>query len=136
MPETEVPTCSYIRETGEKCNAVALKGRDHCRFHDLDHRRRQQLKSYRGKGEPHVIEAMDLPQFETPEDLQICLSNLFQAVAARRVNPEDADRLLQILRVASRNFRTMHAFNKDFYKWEAEGSKHTSDEELEQQSCE
>jgi hypothetical protein len=102
-----VPTCSFIREaTGLRCKAVAVKGSDRCHHHQLDQVRMTYLKGLR-KDPTHkqIMEAMDLPPLETLDDIQICLSNLFHAVAHRRLINPDIEHLLAILRLASRNIR-------------------------------
>ena len=103
-----VPNCTFIRESsGKECQSPAVKGTDRCYHHSRDQERMEYLQELRSRGgSKHVVEAMDLPPLETPEDIQICLSNLFHAVAARRIGDDDVHHLLAILRIASRNIRT------------------------------
>jgi len=102
-----VPLCTFIREaTGTLCQSPAMKDSDRCYHHQRDHERQQYLKDLRqDPANRHVMEAMELPPLETADDIQICLSNLFHAVAARRLGLHDVDRLLAVLRLASRNVR-------------------------------
>jgi hypothetical protein len=133
-----VPTCSFIREaTGVPCQAVAIKGSDRCYHHQLDRLRLDYLKGLRkDPALKHVMEAMDLPPLETLDDIQICLSNLFHAVAHHRLMNHDIEHLLAILRLASRNIRLQQASqakpDREPPRPEVRSAKDYSDEEIQE----
>src|SRR5437016_2241378 len=99
-------SCSFVRETGKQCGSPAMRGNQRCFFHDRDHQRRELLNTWRTGTDKHVMEAFELPPLETPEEVQICINSLFQALTSRRLIERDAQFFLDTLRLASRNLRT------------------------------
>lgn len=100
-------TCSYIRETGQPCMSPALRDKDLCYHHQRDHDRRELLRTWRRSGDPHCMEAFELPSLDTPEDVQVAINSLFHSLAGRRLLERDAQFMLDTLRLASRNLRTI-----------------------------
>ncbi len=70
--------CRHIKAGGRKCEAPALKGMPCCYFHDRLHRAIHQTKSA-------PIASFDLPPVEDRASVQIALSQVVRALAARRM---------------------------------------------------
>jgi hypothetical protein len=85
--------CRHIKAGGRKCEAPALKGMPYCYFHDRLHRAIHQKKSA-------PIASFDLPPVEDRASVQIALSQVVRALAAGRMDPHRAGRMIYDLQVA------------------------------------
>src|SRR5271165_3475222 len=97
---TTYKTCTHIHDTGGTCNSAAVKDRDYCTYHLRYRARLLRMAQARARGERFDIK---LPPLESMHAVQSALSQLAEALAADMIDLKRADKLLNALRVASRN---------------------------------
>jgi len=92
-------TCTYSDDAG-KCNSAAVTGQSYCTFH-LRHRARlMRIAQARARFERFDLK---LPPLDSMHAVQSALTQLSEALAADMIDLKRADRLLAVLRLASRN---------------------------------
>src|SRR5271165_1569359 len=96
----EYKTCTHTYDSGGACGSAAAKDRDYCTYH-LRHRARLlRMAQLRARHEPFDLK---LPPLESMHAVQSALTQLSEALAADMIDPKRADKLLAVLRLASRN---------------------------------
>ena len=85
------PTCSHRKADGLLCGTPALRNQKLCYFHRRDHQHQQQIARVRRRAETLLLH---LPSMETLCDVQLALSEVIDALAAHRIEPERASALL------------------------------------------
>jgi hypothetical protein len=92
--------CRHIKTNGSKCHAAALKGKCYCyahfRLHAIVRRSAAPLAPYEQK-------ELEMPFLEDRGAVQIALSEVVSAIAARRIDHKSAALLVYALQVASSN---------------------------------
>jgi hypothetical protein len=102
MPYAE---CRHIQPNGRKCNAAALKGMPYCYYHNRLHR------AYAKQQSPSDTGAVDIPDLEDGITLQIALSRILRALAANKLDPVRAGRLLYGIQIAAQSPALSHGFS-------------------------
>ena len=107
--QSKVPICSYIRDSGERCKAIALKDKDLCYQHNLFFKRRERIQKRmrerieaHEKGEHMDAEAqfaklyaeLNLPPIEEPGAVPVILSALFNMIATQQADPRITGQML------------------------------------------
>jgi hypothetical protein len=100
------PTCSHRKSDGILCGSPALRGKKLCYFHQRDQVCVQQLARVRRRAETLRLH---LPPLETPQDLQVALFEVLDALAADRIEPRRASALLFALQQAATVLRQTRA---------------------------
>jgi|SRR5271165_263556 len=77
VEESVIPTCNHIRENGAYCRAVAMRGREYCRFHLRERGRRLKMARARTRGERWRLE---LPPLEDLHAVQVGIMQVLQAL--------------------------------------------------------
>ena len=88
----KLPLCTHIKDDGQPCGAIAVKGTPHCYFH------RRFFAAPALPGESQYLP----PLLETHHSIQLALTDLYQAFLTRKIDLREARFSLQILRLASR----------------------------------
>jgi hypothetical protein len=96
------PTCHHSKADGSLCGSPALRGKKFCYYHQRDQKRRQHVES--------VIRRADvlgprLPTMKSLTDVQMALSEVFNALAAKRIPLQRASATLYALQQASVSLR-------------------------------
>src|SRR5271166_4914371 len=93
-------TCTHTYDDGGACNSAAVTGQKYCIYH-LRYRARQlRLAQLRARRERFDLK---LPPLESMHAVHSALTQLAEALAADMIDPKRADKLLAVLRLASRN---------------------------------
>jgi hypothetical protein len=102
MPDAE---CRHIHPNGRKCNAAALKGMPYCYYHDRLHRAIVKQPS------PSDTGVVDIPEIEDGITLQMALSRVIRALAANKLDPVRAGRILYGLQIVAQSQALSNAFS-------------------------
>ena len=86
--------CRHIMPDGRKCQAVALKDRPYCFFHNRLHH----LASGR---KPAPKEPPYIPALEDRDSVQVALTHVLNALASSRIDPRRAGQILYGLQIAA-----------------------------------
>jgi hypothetical protein len=93
MNKLMVPLCEHIKDNGERCRAIALRGRQFCYFHSRVHR----PKTLPGKS-GYRLSALD-----TSHSMQVTIAHVLQSLLDDTIDPRKANVLLRGLALANRN---------------------------------
>ena len=88
-----IPACRHIKTNGARCRAAALRDRPYCYFHDRLHRVLARQKS-------GVTRSLLLHPLEDRDSVFMALSDVVCGLAAGRIDPRNAGRLIYGLQVA------------------------------------
>ena len=88
-----IPACRHIKTNGARCRAAALRDRPYCYFHDRLHRVLARQKS-------GVTRSLLLHPLEDRDSVFMALSDVICGLAAGRIDPRAAARLIYGLQVA------------------------------------
>jgi hypothetical protein len=94
--------CRHIKPNGSKCRAAALKGKPYCYYHIRLH---AMLRRLAAPCAPYEQRELQMPFLEDRGAIQIALSEVVSAIAARRIDLKSAALLIYALQVASSNAR-------------------------------
>jgi len=86
-----VPTCSHRKADGILCGSPALRGQNLCYWNHRDLRREHHVAQLRRRTETLLVHLLPL---ETPQDLQLALFDVLDALAANRIDPARASAVL------------------------------------------
>ncbi len=92
-----IPTCAHIKDDGQGCNAIPVKGTPYCYFH------RKYYQPAALPGEKNY----QAPLLETHASIQIALTQLYQAFMAKKIEMKEAQFGLRILQLASKTILAM-----------------------------
>ena len=106
------PICSHIKDDGQPCNALPVKGSSYCYFH------RQYHQPTALPGDRNY----QPPLFESHASIQIAVTHLYQAFAAKKIDLREANFLLHILRLASKTILAIEKAHKEEKK-QSDGEK-------------
>jgi len=98
--ERKYPACNHLYDDGGACNSAALTGQKYCIYHQRYRARQLRLAQLRARREPFDLK---LPPLESMHAVHSALTQLAEALAADMIDPKRADKLLAVLRLASRN---------------------------------
>jgi hypothetical protein len=130
MPAS-LETCQHVRTNGTFCKSPALTGHRLCYFHkrdrdrqvrllnNLDHRRSSIAhgkfaeiisplpgsKIVFDDNSAELFSEMHIPVLEDADSIQVCLSDLYRAIATQQVDMLVAGRLLYTLQIAALNLK-------------------------------
>jgi len=93
-------TCTHIYDNGHACGSAAAADRDYCAYHLHCRARVLRMAQYRARQQHWYLQ---LPPLENMHSVQSALTQLAEALAADMIDLKSADRLLAVLRLASRN---------------------------------
>ena len=85
--------CNYIKPAGGKCGSPALKGKPHCYFHAPE-----RLRAARRPNPRYFVE---LPVPTSRGSLLAALRKVFNDLAAERIEPDLAGRLIYALQLVT-----------------------------------
>jgi len=85
---------------GHTCGSAAAKDRDYCTYHLRNRARLLHMAQHRARNERFDLK---FPPLESMHAVQSALTQLAQALAADMIDLKRADKLLAVLRLASRN---------------------------------
>ena len=91
-PEVVIPRCQHIRMSGAQCGSPALRGKDHCYFHDYVTDPRN---AYHG----------GVPLPEDAASIQVGLSRVIRNLEAMPATPKTYALMLYALQTASANLK-------------------------------
>ncbi len=91
------PACAHIKDDGQGCNAIAVKGTPYCYFH------RKYYQPAALPGEKNY----QAPLLESHASIQIALTQLYQAFLAKKIDMKEAQFGLRILQLASKTITAM-----------------------------
>ena len=97
---TTLATCKHTYDNGGTCNSAAARGGDYCVYHLRYRARLLRMAQVRARNERFDLK---LPPLESMFAVQSALTQLAEALAADMIDLKRADRLLAVLRLASRN---------------------------------
>jgi hypothetical protein len=92
--------CRHIKSNGSKCRAAALKGKAYCYYHFRLH---TIVSRAAAPTAPYEQRELEMPFLEDRGAVQIALSEVVSAIAARRIDHKSAALLVYALQVASSN---------------------------------
>ena len=99
MP-SDYRTCTHLHDDGRLCQSAAVTNQHFCGFH-LDHRARlMRIARSRARADRWQFQ---MPPLDDMRAVNSALNHLGQAIAADMIDLKRADRLLAVLRLASRN---------------------------------
>jgi len=113
--------CRHIKTNGHRCQSPAITGAVFCYYHRILRRRHgPAFTAKAGPLRPETVQyllengqtfspspVLHFPLLEDAESVQLAISLLFAAIAARQVDPVLARSLLYALQVASSNLRVL-----------------------------
>jgi hypothetical protein len=88
-----IPLCRHIKTNGVRCRAAALSDKPYCYYHDRLHRALTRQK-------PTSKNSLVLHPLEDRSSILMALSEVICGLAAGRIDPRDAARLIYGLQVA------------------------------------
>ena len=97
------PICTHVKDDGTACNALPVKGSSYCYFHRQYH-------------QPSALPGdrnYQPPLFESHASIQIAVTHLYQAFAAKKIDMREANFLLHILRLASKTILAIEKAHKE-----------------------
>ena len=92
IQEQDYPRCQHIHLKGVRCGSPALRGHEHCYFHN------RVRKVHRG---------VAIPLLEEPAAIQVSVTEILRALAARDLDHRTANLMLYGLQVAAQNLPRM-----------------------------
>jgi hypothetical protein len=93
-------TCKHNYDSGGTCGSAAAADRDYCTYHLRCRARALRMAQYRARQQRWYLQ---FPPLENMHSVQSALTQLGEALAADMIDLKSADRLLAVLRLASRN---------------------------------
>ena len=94
--------CRHVKEDGIACHSPALRGESYCYFHLCYKGHR--LRTWRGRRIPGVRD-LHLPPPDNFASILFSLNEVIQALAAGRLDPDEAGRVLYELNLAGAKLR-------------------------------
>lgn len=92
----QAPRCQHIRLNGQRCAAPALRGQEHCHFHDS------------ARHAAHTISS-DLPFIEDATSLQFVLMDVIRTLATGHADYKYCALMLYALQIAGANLKNLRA---------------------------
>ena len=90
--------CEYLKSDGNRCSAVALRGRDYCRHHVGGARPREREEAQRAIAPP-----FELPELDDYSSIHRALTLVMNAILNRRIEAKPAGQLLYALQLTRTN---------------------------------
>jgi hypothetical protein len=131
-------TCQHVRTNGTFCKSPAVTGHRLCYFHKRDRDRQVRLlnnlefrrgavahgrvdqliaplpgsKTAFDDNSAELFSELHIPVLEDADAIQVCLSDLYRAIATQQIDMLVAGRLLYTLQIAALNLKNTH-FDRD-----------------------
>jgi len=93
-------TCDYLKDDGNRCRALALRGREHCKFHLTGAQRQKRMETQRAIAQAPPIE---LPPLEDINDIHLALTGVMNEILQGRIAEKPGGQLLYALQLARTN---------------------------------
>ncbi|MCU1285987.1 MAG: hypothetical protein JWO13_2337 [Acidobacteriales bacterium] len=129
--EIEIFLCDHVRANGTFCQSPAITGDAFCYFHKRDRDRQKRIlnnlsqrRANIATGEHYMVSqeivgskltfddnaaelfsGLHLPALEDANSIQVCLTDIYRAIATQQINPLVAGRLLYTLQIAALNLK-------------------------------
>ena len=91
-------TCNHVKEDGVYCDSPALRRRKYCYYHLMQRGRRLRVALAQARNETTPL---ILPPLEDLGSMQVALSEIVQALAARQIDQRSAGLMLYAIQQAS-----------------------------------
>jgi len=99
-PEPVVKDCRHLRESGQYCGSVAVKGRDFCAYHLRDRGRRLKMARARAR---HQRWRLQLPPLEDLYAVQVSIDRVLNALLDEQLDRHTGGLVLYGLQQAATN---------------------------------
>ena len=93
-------TCEYLKDDGNRCRALALRGREHCKFHLSSAQRQKRMETQRAITQAPPVE---LPPLEDINDIHFALTVVMNEMLNGGIADRPGGQLLYALQLARTN---------------------------------